>query len=36
MKYIEVVAGIILLEDKILCMQRNAGKYDYVSSGVSI
>lgn len=27
----EVVAAIIMYEDKILCMQRNKGKYDYVS-----
>ena len=31
MKHIEVVAGIIIYEDRILCMQRGAGKYDYVS-----
>lgn len=31
MKHIEVVAGIIEFEDKILCMQRDKGKYDYVS-----
>jgi 8-oxo-dGTP diphosphatase len=31
MKHIEVVAGIIRNNDRILCMQRNAGEYDYVS-----
>lgn len=31
MKHIEVVAGIIKYNDKILCMQRGAGEYDYVS-----
>jgi 8-oxo-dGTP diphosphatase len=31
MKTLEVVAGIIVFNGKILCMQRNAGKYDYVS-----
>ena len=31
MKEIFVVAGIIEYEDKILCMQRDVGKYDYVS-----
>ena len=31
MKQIEVVAGIIEYEGKILCMQRNVGKYSYVS-----
>lgn len=31
MEHIEVVAGIIMYEDRILCMQRDAGKYDYVS-----
>ena len=31
MKKYEVVAAIIIYEDKILCMQRNKGKYDYVS-----
>lgn len=31
MKHIEVVAGIIIYEDKILCMQRDANKYDYLS-----
>ncbi len=31
MKHLEVVAGIIVNDGKILCMQRNKGKYDYVS-----
>ena len=31
MKEHEVVAAIIIYQDKILCMQRNKGKYDYVS-----
>ena len=31
MKHIEVVAGIIAYNDKILCMQRDKGKFDYVS-----
>lgn len=31
MKKFEVVAAIIMYEDKILCMQRNKGKYDYMS-----
>ena len=31
MKHIEVVAGIIQHKDEILCMQRDQGKYDYVS-----
>ena len=31
MKHIEVVAGIIEYNDKILCMQRDKGKFDYVS-----
>ena len=31
MKHIEVVAGIIEFEGKILCMERDQGKYDYVS-----
>ena len=31
MKHIEVVAGIIEHKGKILCMQRQEGKYDYVS-----
>lgn len=31
MKHIEVVAGIIEFNGKILCMQRDKGKFDYVS-----
>ena len=31
MKKLEVVAAIIMYEDKILCMQRDKGKYEYVS-----
>lgn len=31
MKELEVVAGVILHEGKVLCLQRNIGKYDYVS-----
>lgn len=31
MKHIEVVAGIIKYNNKILCMQRDKGKFDYVS-----
>lgn len=31
MKNLEVVAAIIMYNDLILCMQRNKGKYDYVS-----
>jgi 8-oxo-dGTP diphosphatase len=31
MKTIEVVAAIILTNGKVLCMQRNHSKYDYVS-----
>ena len=31
MKHIEVVAGIIEYNDKILCMQGDKGKFDYVS-----
>lgn len=31
MKHLEVVAGIIIYQDKVLCMQRNVGKYDYIS-----
>lgn len=31
MKKIKVVAGIIEYEGKILCMQRDQGKFDYVS-----
>jgi len=31
MKHIEVVAGIIIYKNKILCMQRDKNKYEYVS-----
>ena len=31
MKKVEVVAGIIEYDGKILCMQRDAGKFDYIS-----
>ena len=31
MKKLEVVAGIIMYKDLILCMQRDRGKFDYVS-----
>lgn len=31
MKKIEVVAAILVHENKILCMQRGKGKYDYIS-----
>ena len=31
MKKIEVVAGIIIFGDEILCMQRNSSKYEYLS-----
>lgn len=31
MRHIEVVAGIIEYNGKILCMQREKGKFDYVS-----
>lgn len=31
MKHLEVVAAIIEYQGKILCMQRNVGKYEYVS-----
>ncbi len=31
MKHYEVVAGIVIDDDKILCVQRNHGKYDYIS-----
>ena len=31
MKELKVVAGIIENNGKILCMQRDKGKYDYVS-----
>lgn len=31
MKELEVVAGIIVCGEEILCMQRNKAKYDYIS-----
>lgn len=31
MKTIEVVAAIIMDDNRILCVQRNASKYDYIS-----
>jgi len=31
MKHIEVVAAIIVHDDKILCTQRSVNKYDYIS-----
>jgi 8-oxo-dGTP diphosphatase len=31
MKHLEVVAAIIMNNNEILCMQRDLGKYDYVS-----
>lgn len=31
MKQLEVVAAIIIYNHRILCMQRDAGRYDYVS-----
>lgn len=31
MKHIEVVAAIFINNNKILCMQRGKGKYDYIS-----
>ena len=31
MKHYEVVAAVIEHDGKILCMQRNKGKFDYVS-----
>lgn len=31
MKHLEVVAGIIEYQDKILCMQRNVSKFEYTS-----
>ncbi len=31
MKHLEVVAAIIVNDNDILCMQRDKGKYDYVS-----
>lgn len=31
MKHLEVSCGIIIKDQQILCVQRNIGKYDYVS-----
>lgn len=31
MKHYDVVAAIIMDDDRILCVQRNHGKYDYIS-----
>ena len=31
MKHVEVVAAIIVYDGKILCVQRNTNKYDYIS-----
>ncbi|MDA0524894.1 (deoxy)nucleoside triphosphate pyrophosphohydrolase [Methanococcoides alaskense] len=31
MKHYDVVAAIIMDDDKVLCVQRNHGKYDYIS-----
>lgn len=31
MKHIEVVAAIIINDNKVLCVQRNINKYDYIS-----
>jgi 8-oxo-dGTP diphosphatase len=31
MKHIDVVAAIIIVDNKILCVQRNVSKYDYIS-----
>ncbi|MDI1355290.1 MAG: (deoxy)nucleoside triphosphate pyrophosphohydrolase [bacterium] len=31
MKHIEVVAAIVIFENKILCVQRNENKLDYIS-----
>ncbi|MEL4306238.1 (deoxy)nucleoside triphosphate pyrophosphohydrolase [Methanococcoides sp. LMO-2] len=31
MKHYEVVAAIIIDDDKVLCVQRDHGKYDYIS-----
>lgn len=31
MKHYEVVAAVIVYDSKILCMQRNLGKFDYTS-----
>jgi 8-oxo-dGTP diphosphatase len=31
MKHLEVVGGILIFKGKILCMQRNIGKYEYLN-----
>ena len=31
MKQVEIVAAIIQVEDRFLCLQRNVGEYDYIS-----
>jgi 8-oxo-dGTP diphosphatase len=31
MKHLEVVGGILVFNGKILCMQRNIGKYEYLN-----
>ena len=31
MKHIEVVAAVIIFENKILCVQRNENKFEYIS-----
>ena len=31
MKHLDVVAGILIYNHKVLCMQRNVHKYDYLS-----
>jgi 8-oxo-dGTP diphosphatase len=31
MKHIEVVAAVIIVDNKILCVQRNVNKHDYIS-----
>jgi 8-oxo-dGTP diphosphatase len=31
MKHLAVVGGILVFQSKILCMQRNIGKYDYLN-----
>jgi 8-oxo-dGTP diphosphatase len=34
MKKIEVVAGIIFFQDQILCVQRPAHKFSYISESI--
>ena len=31
MKSIEVVAGVVFCSDQVLCVQRSANKYSYIS-----